>query len=198
MLNNSLNRKKNSELPKLYLSSFAVAMGCLGLSASLLQPLQAHADLTRSENALLGAGFHMPLYRWEDQTQSKKGVVVLVHGLTEHALSLDAFAKKLAQRGYLVLAIDQRGHGAWHVRDRKGETGYKLSYDSSVRDLKSVLISAHDDNPALLIFLVGESLGAAVALGVASEAPVKIDGLVLTGCCDKTERFRTHWILGDL
>lgn len=67
-----------------------------------------------------------------------------------------------------------------------------------MRDLKSVLISAHDDNSALPIFLVGESLGAAVALGVASEAPVKIDGLVLTGCCDKTERFKTHWILGDL
>lgn len=157
-----------------------------------------HAEVTRVEQHLLGTGFRMPLYKWEDPSLQKKAVAILVHGLTQNALSMDVLARKLAEDGYLVFALDQRGHGAWHADSRKGQAGYNLSLASSVRDLKSVLTSAQSENPGLPLFMIGESLGAAVTLAVASETPVRIKGIVLTGCCDRTERLHSTWVAKDV
>lgn len=50
------------------------------------------------------------VYEWAD-VEEPKGVVQIVHGMTEHALRYEQFAKKLNSLGYVVVADDHRGHG---------------------------------------------------------------------------------------
>ena len=50
-------------------------------------------------------------YKWESKEKNIKGVVQIVHGMTEHALRYDFFARKLTEEGYIVYAHDHRGHG---------------------------------------------------------------------------------------
>ena len=67
---------------------------------------------------LRGLRFH---YRdWASKTPGAP-VLVLLHGLTGHARSWDAFAEAMTDR-YRVLALDQRGHGetAWAPADQYG------------------------------------------------------------------------------
>lgn len=49
-------------------------------------------------------------YEWDD-VESPKGVVQIIHGMSEHAFRYDEFAKKLNKAGYIVFADDHRAHG---------------------------------------------------------------------------------------
>ena len=40
-----------------------------------------------------------------------KAIVIITHGMAEHAQRYDEFANFLNQNGYIVYAHDQRGHG---------------------------------------------------------------------------------------
>ena len=55
-------------------------------------------------------GKKISLYVW-DEVASPRGVVQIVHGMTEHAARYEAFAKFLNAHGYIVVADDHRGHG---------------------------------------------------------------------------------------
>ena len=55
-------------------------------------------------------GLTLQCYAWEDVKQPK-GVVQIIHGLTEHAKRYDPFATALNKAGYIVFGYDQRGHG---------------------------------------------------------------------------------------
>jgi alpha-beta hydrolase superfamily lysophospholipase len=48
-------------------------------------------------------------YEWE--AANPKGIVLIFHGMCEHAARYDAFARELARRGLLPLAFDYPGHG---------------------------------------------------------------------------------------
>ena len=71
--------------------------------------------------------------------------------------------------GYRVLLAEYPGYGA-----RKGE----LSEETFVRDAKETLRVASERYGGPL-YLLGESLGCAVAAAAAKDSPVEIDGLIL-------------------
>lgn len=64
-------------------------------------------------------GENLALYHWEAEESSKqpgdrasaRGVVLIVHGLGEHAGRYDHVAHSLRRWGFAVRAYDQRGHG---------------------------------------------------------------------------------------
>ena len=49
-------------------------------------------------------------YEWDD-VDSPKGVVQIIHGMSEHAFRYNEFAKELNKAGYIVFADDHRAHG---------------------------------------------------------------------------------------
>ena len=51
----------------------------------------------------------LTLYHWE--SSAPKGIIHLVHGMSEHAARYDHFASWLSEKGYTVIASDLRGHG---------------------------------------------------------------------------------------
>ena len=57
-------------------------------------------------------GLNIALFDWPLPTRWRpRGVVLIVHGLGEHAWRYDAMAQRLNEWGFHVRSYDQRGHG---------------------------------------------------------------------------------------
>lgn len=103
-----------------------------------------------------------------------KGLIICVHGLGLHHGTFQPFADQMAKRGYGVVAFDVRGFGSY--RTNKGYD--KVDLNNSVKDIGDILKLMRRDYPGKTIFLLGESMGGAIALQVAAAYPQYIDGLV--------------------
>lgn len=145
-----------------------------------------------------GAEVSLPVSKWSDQVPKPRGVVLMVHGITQNAASLGPLCTTLAGDGFLVYGIDLRGHGWWHFDNSRKTKGYYCNYKQSVKDVDQVLPLLKDEYPDLPIFMVGESAGAAVVLRAAAAAPHMVHGLVLVATGSKSARVKTSWLVGDL
>jgi alpha-beta hydrolase superfamily lysophospholipase len=107
-------------------------------------------------------GYRLPLRRWGDPDRAR--VLVLgLHGFNDYGNAFALLGDFLAERGALVYAYDQRGFGATAQRGRwAGE-------DRLVEDLRAVAGLLRARHPRLPLFLVGESMGGAVALAAAPD-----------------------------
>lgn len=96
---------------------------------------------------------------------------VLLHGLASNARLWDGVARRLAETGHRVLAVDQRGHG----RSSKPDGGYDLT--TVTDDLRALLDAYALDRPVV----VGQSWGANVAIEFAARFPGRAAAV---GCID--------------
>ncbi len=101
-------------------------------------------------------------------------VLLCVHGLGFSSESFDEFGRAMAGRGFAVYAVDVRGFGAW-LNKREGNT---VDFDSCLTDIEAALKNLHKAYPGLPIFMVGESMGGAIALRAASRYPLLVNGLI--------------------
>lgn len=102
------------------------------------------------------------------------GVVVIAHGLGEHARRYQHVAERLTDLGYVVVAPDHAGHG----RSDGKRLGVK-DFNDFTADLHTVVGQLDAvDGPT---FLIGHSMGGAIALKYALDHPDELDGLVLSG-----------------
>jgi alpha-beta hydrolase superfamily lysophospholipase len=149
---------------------------CLYISlvalASVSLQLQALAQVDRQSSASVANQHFDYVYRWSDPTVKPRAVAVIVHGLTLHGLTYDAFARHLAERGVIVYAPDLRGYG----RDRKTE----IDYDKSRADLLELVKASKNEHPDLPLYCIGESMGAGFAMYVAGQEPECVDGLIMS------------------
>jgi len=84
-----------------------------------------------------------------------RGVVVLVHGLGEHAGRYDALASQLNDWGFAVRGYDQHGHGESH-----GVRGSMPNQSILLDDLADVVDDARSHMAAELpLILLGHSMG---------------------------------------
>lgn len=105
-----------------------------------------------------------------------RGVVLLVHGLGEHAGRYEELARRLNSWGYAVRGYDQYGHG-----ESGGPRGGLPADNRLVEDLADVLGStrARMDRKTPLI-LLGHSMGGVVAARLVASGLARVDGLVLS------------------
>jgi alpha-beta hydrolase superfamily lysophospholipase len=141
---------------------------------------------------------HLPVCVWQDTARRPKGVVLLLHGIAERALTLNHLAQELVSDGFLVYGLDERGHGWWHFRQTKNDPGYNCHFHQTVGDVDKVLSCLKKEHPGLPLFIIGESIGAAIALRAAVDRPDAVDGLVVSGSGDKTAPDSMRWVLGDV
>ncbi|GGD92563.1 lysophospholipase [Aureimonas endophytica] len=110
----------------------------------------------------------------------ERGVLLVLHGLAEHAGRYARFAGEMAGRGFHVYAHDHRGHGSTSARDAplrrfgKTEGGAKV-----LADCASVLTEADREHHGLPVILFGHSMGAHIALNVAIRRGAALAGLAL-------------------
>lgn len=124
-------------------------------------------------------GLNIALYDWPlPSRQRPHAVVLIVHGLGEHAWRYDPLAQRLNQWGYAVRAYDQRGHG-----DSGGKPGALSADDDLLEDLAEVLDDTrrHIAQPwACPLILLGHSMGGLVCATFVRRGMAPVDGLVLS------------------
>jgi alpha-beta hydrolase superfamily lysophospholipase len=103
--------------------------------------------------------------------------VAIVHGYAEHSGRYAHVATYLTARGYAVSAIDLRGHGR-----SEGDLLAVRSFNEYLDDVDGMLARVRSRSGGTRpLFLLGHSMGGAVAaLAVVSRRP-RLDGLVLSG-----------------
>lgn len=124
-------------------------------------------------------GLNLAVYDWPlPKRWRPRAVVLIVHGLGEHAWRYDPLAQRLNEWGYCVRAYDQRGHG-----ESGGKQGVIPSDDALLDDLAEVLSDTrkHIAHPwSCPLILLGHSMGGLVAATFVRRHIGPVDGLVLS------------------
>jgi alpha-beta hydrolase superfamily lysophospholipase len=91
---------------------------------------------------------------------SPKGVVHILHGMTEHIGRYDEFLKEIASNGYLAFAFDNLGHG--YTAKDKSELGYiakKDGYKLLSQDVAVFYNAVREEYGDYPYYLMGHSMG---------------------------------------
>ena len=105
-----------------------------------------------------------------------RGVVLLVHGLGEHAGRYDQVARRLNDWGFAVRSYDQYGHG-----ESDGARGGLPTDTRLLDDLADIVDSTRARTPRNTpLILLGHSLGGLVAARFVALALRPVDALVLS------------------
>ena len=88
-----------------------------------------------------------------------KGIVQIIHGMTEYIGRYDEFARFLADNGFLVCGEDHLGHGESVISDEYhgffGKNGNSLVI-ADIHQLRQIM---HEDYPDLQYLMLGHSMG---------------------------------------
>ena len=105
-----------------------------------------------------------------------RGVVVLAHGLGEHARRYDHVAARFGREGLVTYALDHRGHGRSGgkrvlVKDISEYTG----------DFDTLVGIAAKEHPGVTRIVLGHSMGGGIVFAYGVEHPDDYDLMVLSG-----------------
>lgn len=127
---------------------------------------EAGFSFTSVDGAVLPGRMWQPVVR-------PKAVILALHGFGDYSRVFDQVGPWWAQEGIATYALDQRGFGK--------APGYGLwpGADTMAVDANAMLSVIRDKHPDTPVWLLGMSMGGAVALHAAARADAKADGLVL-------------------
>jgi acylglycerol lipase len=115
----------------------------------------------------------VPYRSWLPLNQPKE-VLLCVHGLGFSSASFAEFGRSMAGRGFAVYAVDVRGFGQW--AKRKGQD--TVDFEACLLDIEQALKALRKAYPGVPVFMVGESMGGAIAMAATARHPELVDGLV--------------------
>ena len=174
-----------------FIASIVLAISLLApalpaLSAEQATECQYHINLEYELN--------MPIYHWASAEQPK-GVVLALHGLAMHGQTYSELGRKLAEQGFLVYSTDMRGYGHLtkgypHEFCSDSDCKQKINYKKSQDDLLTLADRLKADHKGLPLYIVGESMGADMAIRIAGARPELADGLVLS-----SPAIRAHYFI---
>ena len=118
-------------------------------------------------------GAQVPYRVW--RAAAPRALVLLLHGAFDYCAAFEEIGAEFAKRGITAMAIDQRGFGATVSRGHwSGENRMILDAIEAASYLRARCGGASP------LFLMGESMGAAVAVNVAANAPrLNLAGVIL-------------------
>lgn len=131
---------------------------------------------TRTERTFDGVGGVRIVYDvWTPDTEPR-GVVVLSHGLGEHARRYDHVAERFGQAGLVTYALDHRGHG------RSGGKRVRVrSIDEYTGDFGTLVTIATGEHPGLKRIVLGHSMGGGIVFAWGVDHGGDFDLMVLSG-----------------
>jgi acylglycerol lipase len=115
----------------------------------------------------------VPCRAWVPKTMPKT-VLLCVHGLGLNSASYENFGRRMSGLGIATYAVDVRGFGTWMKLEGKEQVDFNACIDDVAQALKVL----HTAYPHLPIFVLGESMGGAIALRVTAVHPELVDGLI--------------------
>jgi alpha-beta hydrolase superfamily lysophospholipase len=117
----------------------------------------------------------LPRRAWLPDDTPPRAVILAVHGFNDYSNAFETFGTFAAGHGIAVHAYDQRGFGA--NRDAGRWPGVQTLVDDLVRE-REQLRAHYPDTP---VYVLGESMGAAVTIAAAAEkAQPGNDGIILS------------------
>ena len=118
-------------------------------------------------------GAKLPVRRWLPPGP-ERAVIIGLHGFNDYSNAFDAPAAFWAAKGIATYAYDQRGFGD------APNPGIWAGAATMTDDLRAVVAAVRARHPGRPVYLVGVSMGGAVALVATSSAnPPPVDGAVL-------------------
>lgn len=134
--------------------------------APVAPPVMAANVVQSVDGALLG------LQQWP--AEQPRAVIIAVHGMNDYSNNFALPGAWWAKNaGITTYAYDQRGFG------RSPGFGYWTGHETMMADLRAVVAAARAANPGLPVYVLGHSMGAAVAIAADAEEPLDAEGLIL-------------------
>jgi acylglycerol lipase len=151
----------------------AVQTGARPAVGACIDPLPAGAFQAYRTNA--ADGNCLQGYAWAPTDGSPRAVLVVVHGLGDHARRYGGLAQALNAQGVAVLAQDHRGHaGSGGARQRID------SVEQAAGDVELALREAARRWPGLPLVLHGHSFGGLVVTHLAATTAQPLAGVVVS------------------
>lgn len=110
-----------------------------------------------------------------------RGIVQIVHGMSEYKERYLPFMEYLAKHGYLAVIHDHRGHGK-SVKNRE-DLGYMYGggADAMVGDIRTLNRMLHEEYPGIPLILFGHSMGSLAVRAYARKYDTTMDMLIVCG-----------------
>lgn len=125
-------------------------------------------------------GIALEVRKWTGRVRPR-AVLVVAHGMGEHADRYCVPLTPLIARGIVTYALDHRGHGAGaRANGTLGDYG-PGGIAGVVLDVGALVEQARDENPGLPVVLLGHSMGSMIAQAFVLDHAALIDGLALSG-----------------
>jgi len=150
---------------------------CLALTACVAQRLAPGPGPTTPQFVDAGHwraddGYVLGMSQW--QAPNADIVIIALHGMNDYGQFIDAAAKNWQTHGITTYAYDQRGFG------RTEGNGRWPGHEVMAQDARTFIALVRARHPNARVYLMGESMGAAVAMVAASGRSEPIaDGLIL-------------------
>ena len=110
-----------------------------------------------------------------------RGIVHLVHGISEHIGRYDETARFLAEHGFLVCGEDHLGHGRTVTDGSHGFFAPENGWTLAARDVRALRKLEGARHPNLPYFLLGHSMGSFLTRTYLILWPGTVSGAVLMG-----------------
>ena len=115
------------------------------------------------------------------KTENAKATVIILHGFTEFMQKFDELSWYLLNRGFNVVAYDQRGHGTSGRENNDLTVTHVNSFDDYIDDLSKIINEvAVPLSEGLPLFIFSHSMGGAVASLYLEQNSDKIEKAVLS------------------
>jgi len=131
---------------------------------------------SRVQRAFDGADNVRIVYDTWTPAGSPRAVVVLSHGFGEHARRYDHVARRFNDAGYLVYALDHRGHGR-----SGGKRVYLRDISEYTDDFGTLVDIAAREYPDLKRIVLGHSMGGGIVFAYGADHQDRYDLMVLSG-----------------
>jgi alpha-beta hydrolase superfamily lysophospholipase len=143
------------------------AFGTAG-TAEPVDPMKSAGDAL-----VMKDGAKLALRSWLPDGEARAAIVAL-HGINDYGGAYAIPGSYLVGRGIAVYAFDQRGFGA------SAERGLWPGANALTGDAREAVRLIGERHPGLPLYLLGESMGGAVAILAAAEGKTpRLDGLIL-------------------
>lgn len=127
----------------------------------------------RAEEPVAPAPLADTLRQWQP-VDNPDAVILGLHSFGDYGAAFDALGPYFADAGHLLVSYDQAGFG------ERIEQGHWAGEEQLVSEAVAQIKQLYERHQRP-VFLIGESLGGAVAILAALEVPDKVAGMVLAG-----------------
>lgn len=164
-------------LTRVFLAGLTVSLAAASLAASRprsgsVGTPRRHAPAWHEDALITGDGVRLPMRSW--QPRRPKAIMIGLHGYGDYRRAFRLAGPWFAERGIALFAYDQRGFG---------DTGSRGRWPGSadlIQDLAEAVLLLRERYPALPLVVLGESMGASVALAGLGQGEIAgVDQLIL-------------------